>query len=153
MCVCVCHVVMMALPIHLDAWCIALTSNPIYFADHFSAQEVDVQLKAVCEKFISEASFSLTAPIRDHLAKCDVIFQLAEKDRLDPANTLHQQPFAKAGIILTVLLSNLLVCRYNTIPTYVYTLTFLGPTVLDICVTAGIDTCCNYIPCHCTLFS
>ena len=63
-------------------------------------QEVDVQLKAVCERFISESSATLTAPLRDLLAKCDVIFQLAEKDRLDPANTLHQQPFAKAGVFL-----------------------------------------------------
>lgn len=61
-------------------------------------QEVDVQLKAVCEKFISDMSSTLTAPAKDFLAKCDVIFQLAEKDHLDPANILHQQPFAKAGM-------------------------------------------------------
>ena len=60
-------------------------------------QEVDVQLKAVCERFISDMTSGLTVPLKDFLAKCDVIFQLAEKDRLDPASTLLQQPFAKAG--------------------------------------------------------
>ena len=45
-------------------------------------------------------SATLTSPVRDFLAKCDVIFQLADKDRLDPANTLHQQPFAKAGVYI-----------------------------------------------------
>ena len=62
-----------------------------------SFKEVDVQLKAVCEKFIAEMSASLMAPLKDLLSKCDVIFQLAEKDHLDPASILHQQPFAKAG--------------------------------------------------------
>ena len=57
-----------------------------------------MQLKTVCEKFIAETSTSLTAPLKDFLTKCNVIFQLAEKDRLDPANILHQQPFAKAGV-------------------------------------------------------
>ena len=60
---------------------------------------MDVQLKSVCERFIADMSVSLTAPLKDLLAKCDVIFQLAEKDRLDPANTLHQQPFAKPGVL------------------------------------------------------
>ena len=62
-----------------------------------SLQEVDVQLKLVCEKFISDISASLTAPLKSLLSKCDVIFQLAEKDNLDPSNILHQQPFARAG--------------------------------------------------------
>ena len=53
-------------------------------------------------------STSLTAPLKDLLAKCDVIFKLAEKDRLDPANILHQQPFAKAG--LYVYISAFLLC-------------------------------------------
>ena len=56
-----------------------------------------MQLKAICEKFITETSFSLIIPLKDFLSKCDVIFKLAEKDRLDPANLLHQQPFAKPG--------------------------------------------------------
>ena len=56
-----------------------------------------MQLKGVCEKFIGDISSSLTAPLKDLLAKWDVIFQLAEKDRLDPASILHQQPFARAG--------------------------------------------------------
>lgn len=88
---------------------------------------MDVQLKAVCEKFIADMSTSLTALLKDLLAKCDVIFQLAEKDRLDPANILHQQPFAKAGasavyamvqtVTITMYVSwfKLLNCHHNTI--------------------------------------
>ena len=67
---------------------------------------MDVQLKAVCERFIAEMSTSLTAPLKDLLAKCDVIFKLAEKDRLDPANILHQQPL--------ILLKQ--VCMYTLVP-------------------------------------
>ena len=74
-------------------------SHPMYVKAQYNLlQEVDVQLKAVCEKFISDMSSTLTTPVKDFLAKCDVIFQLAEKDHLDPANILHQQPFAKAGM-------------------------------------------------------
>lgn len=73
----------------------------MYIYTHISRhKEVDVQLKAVCEKFIADMSSSLTAPLKDLLAKCDVIFKLAEKDRLDPASILHQQPFAKAGVYI-----------------------------------------------------
>ena len=36
---------------------------------------MDVQLKAVCERFIAEMSSTLTTPLKDFLAKCDVIFQ------------------------------------------------------------------------------
>ena len=61
---------------------------------------MDVQLKAVCERFIAEMSYTLITPLKDFLAKCDVIFQLAEKDRLDPVNILHQQPFAQPGVRL-----------------------------------------------------
>jgi hypothetical protein len=71
-----------------------------------SKKEVDFQLKSVCERFIADMSSSLTAPLKDLLAKCDVIFQLAEKDRLDPANSLHQQPFAKADEIHKVVVQN-----------------------------------------------
>ncbi|CAI8054354.1 Conserved oligomeric Golgi complex subunit 3 [Geodia barretti] len=68
-----------------------------------SKKEVDVQLKAVCERFISDMTSGLTVPLKDFLAKCDVIFQLAEKDRLDPASTLLQQPFAKADEVHQVV--------------------------------------------------
>ena len=47
-------------------------------------------------------SSSLTAPLKDLLTKCDVIFQLAEKDHLDPAHILHQQPFAHAGAVQNI---------------------------------------------------
>jgi hypothetical protein len=64
---------------------------------------VDVQLKAVCEKFIAEMSSLLIAPVRHFLSKCEVIFQVAEKDGLDPANILHQQPFAEADAMHKVV--------------------------------------------------
>jgi hypothetical protein len=68
-----------------------------------SKKEVDVQLKAVCEKFIAEMSSLLIAPVRHFLSKCEVIFQVAEKDGLDPANILHQQPFAEADAMHKVV--------------------------------------------------
>ena len=61
------------------------------------SQEVDLQLKRMCEQFISDATNSLTQPLKSLLSKYDVIFQLAEKDSHDPATMLHHQPFAGAG--------------------------------------------------------
>jgi hypothetical protein len=58
---------------------------------------VDLQLKGVCEKFISDSSSSLLKPLKELLARFDVIFQLASKDSQDPAKLLHHQPFAKPG--------------------------------------------------------
>ena len=56
-----------------------------------------MKLKKVCEKFISETSSSLTAPLKAMLSRVQVILQLASKDKLDPGTLLHQQPFASAG--------------------------------------------------------
>lgn len=61
-------------------------------------QEVDKQLKLVCEKFISDVSTSLVTPLKTILSKFDVIFVLASKDNLDIGTLVHQQPFAAAGI-------------------------------------------------------
>lgn len=56
-----------------------------------------MRLKKVCERFISETSSLLTAPLKSLLARVQVILQLASKDKLDPKTLLHQQPFASAG--------------------------------------------------------
>lgn len=58
---------------------------------------MDIRLKKVCEKFISETSLLLAAPLKSLLARVQVILQLAAKDKLDPKTILHQQPFASAG--------------------------------------------------------
>ena len=64
------------------------------------SQEVDLQLKRICEQFISEVSTALTRPLKALLSKYDVIFQLAEKEEHDPATVLHRQPFAAAGMCM-----------------------------------------------------
>lgn len=64
----------------------------------YTTQEVDKQLKLVCEKFISDVSSSLVNPLKTLLSKFDVIFVLASKDNLDIGTLVHQQPFAVAGI-------------------------------------------------------
>lgn len=56
-----------------------------------------MQLKRSCERFISETSSLLTAPLKALLARLQVIVQLAAKDQLDLKTLLHQQPFASAG--------------------------------------------------------
>ena len=69
----------------------------IYDESNSSPQEVDLQLKCLCEQFIADTTTSLTHPLKSLLSKYDVIFQLAEKDSHDPATLLHHQPFAGAG--------------------------------------------------------
>lgn len=61
------------------------------------AQEVDIKLKKVCERFIAETSSTLTSPLKALLARVQVILQLSAKDNLEPNTLLHQQPFAAAG--------------------------------------------------------
>ena len=56
-----------------------------------------MQLKKVCEKFISESSSSLVEPVKTLLSRFDVILQLASKDGQDASALLHRQPFAAAG--------------------------------------------------------
>ncbi len=58
-----------------------------------------MQLKGVCEKFISQVSASLCQPLRALLSRYDVIFELAEKDHHEVGTLLHRQPFASAGLI------------------------------------------------------
>ena len=58
-----------------------------------------MQLKRVCEQFISQVSSSLSQPLRALLSRYDVIFELAEKDGHDVGTLLHHQPFASAGLV------------------------------------------------------
>ena len=58
---------------------------------------MDIRLKKICERFISETSSALTAPMKALLSRVQVILQLAAKDNLDAKTLLHQQPFAAAG--------------------------------------------------------
>lgn len=62
-----------------------------------SLQEVDMHLKRECEQFISSVSASLLHPLATLLSKFDVIAQIAEKEKQDPATLVHRQPFASAG--------------------------------------------------------
>jgi len=65
---------------------------------------VDAELKLVCEQFISEVTDSFIAPLNAILDKIDTILKMAEIEGKDGKLLLKQQPFAKAGIILTFFL-------------------------------------------------
>ena len=75
-----------------------MSNTCILYIYIYPTQEVDKQLKLVCEKFISDVSSSLVDPFKTLLSKFDVIFALASKDNLDIGTLVHQQPFAVAGI-------------------------------------------------------
>ena len=63
----------------------------------FSSQEVDTELKSVCELFISDVTSSFVSPLISLLDKMDTILKMAEAEGKDASALLKQQPFARAG--------------------------------------------------------
>ncbi|XP_066915841.1 conserved oligomeric Golgi complex subunit 3-like [Clytia hemisphaerica] len=72
-----------------------------YYID--SKQEVDAELKTVCERFISETTDSFIAPLNALLDKIDTILKMAEQEGKNGQQLLKQQPFAKADAVRKIV--------------------------------------------------
>ena len=64
-------------------------------------QEVDTELKNICEEFISTAVDSFVSPLTSFLDKIDTLAKLAEEEGKEKRQLIGQQPFAKPGGLCT----------------------------------------------------
>ncbi len=62
-----------------------------------SKQEVDNELKNVCEQFISAVVDSFVNPLTSFIDQIDTLAKLAEEEGKEKRQLVSQQPFAKPG--------------------------------------------------------